>query len=141
MRVKPRSETLALRSLAHRREERTRPGLLTRVARPFGAPATGFPSVETVHASPGLLVPRAYQEAFGIVAPSEKTAPAAIRFSCRRPDARGSPSYQRCVENAPLALGGSRPNISRADFTFCLLAIDWGSVQNRLARSPGRRTR
>ena len=36
-------ETVALRSLAHRREERTRHGMLTRVARPFGAPSSGFP--------------------------------------------------------------------------------------------------
>ena len=35
-------EALAPRSLAHRREERTRPGVLTRVARPFGAPSIGF---------------------------------------------------------------------------------------------------
>jgi hypothetical protein len=30
------------------------------------------------------------------------------------------------VDNAPLARDGSRPDISRADFTFCLLALDWG---------------
>ena len=33
----------ALRSLTHRREERRRHGILTRVARPFGAPSIGFP--------------------------------------------------------------------------------------------------
>src|SRR5262249_20008 len=37
VRVKPRFETLASGSLAHRREERTRRGMLTRVARSFGA--------------------------------------------------------------------------------------------------------
>jgi hypothetical protein len=30
------------------------------------------------------------------------------------------------VENAPPVRDGTRPDISRADFTFCLLAIDWG---------------
>ena len=44
VRVKRRWETVALRSLTHRREERTRQGMLTRVARPFGAPSTGFPA-------------------------------------------------------------------------------------------------
>jgi hypothetical protein len=39
---------------------------------------------------------------------------------------RGWPSYQRCVEGAPGSREGGRPDISRADFTFCLLAIDWG---------------
>jgi hypothetical protein len=39
------------------------------------------------------------------------------------------------VENAPEAREGSRPDISRADFTFCLLAIDWGwGVEETAAR-------
>src|SRR5262249_29824154 len=81
---------------------------------------------ETVHASLGLVVTQAELEAFGVVAPPEKPQPAAIPISRRRPDARGWPSYQRCVDNAPPARGEDRPDISRADFTFCLLAIDWG---------------
>jgi hypothetical protein len=44
VRVKPRLETLALQSLAQRSEERTRPGMLTCVARPFGTPSIGFPA-------------------------------------------------------------------------------------------------
>ena len=39
----PGGETVALRSLTHRREDRRRPGMLTRVARPFGATSIGFP--------------------------------------------------------------------------------------------------
>ncbi len=94
-----------------------------------------YPVVETVHTSSGLVVTRAELEALGVVAPPEKTAPAAIPLSRRRPDARGWPSYQRCVENAPPARGGDRPDISRADFTFCLLAIDWGwAVEDAAAR-------
>jgi hypothetical protein len=97
--------------------------------------APDFPRVETVHASPGHVVTRAELEALGIVAPPEKAAPAAIRSPRARPDARGWPSYQRCVENAPPARGGGRPDISRADFTFCLLAIDWGwCVEETAAR-------
>jgi RepB DNA-primase from phage plasmid len=88
--------------------------------------APTFPRVETVHASPGMLVTRAQLEALGVVAPPEKIDPATLRISRRRPAARGWPSYQRCVDNAPLAREGGRPDISRADFTFCLLAIDWG---------------
>ena len=97
--------------------------------------APAFPRVETVHASPGMVVTRAELEALGVVAPPEKTASPAIRDSRRRPDARGWPSYQRCVENAPPARDGDRPDISRADFTFCLLAIDWGwGVEETAAR-------
>jgi hypothetical protein len=97
--------------------------------------APAFPVVETVHTSLGLVVTRAELQALGMVAPPEKTAPAVIPLSRRRPDARGWPSYQRCVENAPPARSGDRPDISRADYTFCLLAIDWGwSVEETTAR-------
>lgn len=88
--------------------------------------APDYPRVETVHTSPGKVVTRAELEALGIVAFREKAPPAAIPGSRQRPSARGWPSYQRCVENAPPARSGGRPDISRADFTFCLLAIDWG---------------
>ncbi len=88
--------------------------------------APAFPRVETVHASPGRVVTRAELEAFGIAAPLEKTCPAQARPARCRPTPRGWPSYQRCVENAPAVRGGERPDISRADFTFCLLALDWG---------------
>jgi len=97
--------------------------------------APAFPRVETVHASPGMLATRTELEALGVVAPPEMTHPAAIPISRQRPSARGWPSYQRCVENAPPARGGGRPDISRADFTFCLLAIDWGwGVEETAAR-------
>ena len=97
--------------------------------------APHFPPVETVHSSPGLVATRAELEALGIVAPPATSTPAAMPVSRCRPDARGWPSYQRCVENAPPARGGSRPDISRADFTFCLLALDWGwAVEETAAR-------
>jgi hypothetical protein len=55
-----------------------------------------------------------------------------IASSIRRPRVSDSgrfrvwPSYRRCLQNAPLAHRSDRPDISRADFTFCLLALDWG---------------
>ena len=97
--------------------------------------APAYPLVETVHASPGLIVKQAELEAIGIVVPLEKTALAVIPLSRRRSDARGWPNYQRCVENAPPARDGDRPDISRADYTFCLLAIDWGwTIEQTAAR-------
>jgi hypothetical protein len=71
------------------------------------------------------MVTQAELEPLGIVAPPETIIPTEIR-SARRPHARGWPSYQRCLERAPEVREGGRPDISRADFTFCLLAIDWG---------------
>ncbi len=88
--------------------------------------APSFPRVETVHASPGTVEMRSELEALGVVAPPEKTDPAASRIPRRRSGAKAWPSYKRCLDNAPPAREGSRPDISRADFTFCLLAIDWG---------------
>jgi hypothetical protein len=89
--------------------------------------APAFPRVETVNASPGRIVTPAELEALGVVAPPEKSAsaPPPGRAS-RRSGGRTWPSYQRCVQGAPPARDGNRPDISRADFTFCLLAIDWG---------------
>jgi hypothetical protein len=39
---------------------------------------------------------------------------------------RKLPSYKRCVEGAPPNHAGTGPDISRADFTWCMTAIDWG---------------
>ena len=90
--------------------------------------ASGFPRIETVHASPGLVVARGELEALGVVAPPERSAPASPRPRIPHGLHRTTrwPSYQRCVDNAPPARSGGRPDISRADFTFCLLALDWG---------------
>ena len=39
------------------------------------------------------------------------------------------------LANAPEAREGGRPDISRADYTFCLLAIDWGwGIEETAAR-------
>jgi hypothetical protein len=44
------------------------------------------------------------------------------------------PSYERCLRDAPLLHNGDRPDVSRADFTFCLLAIDWGWTVPQVCR-------
>jgi len=58
-----------------------------------------------------------------------------------RPRARKWPSYDRCVEAAPMNREGTHADISRADFTWCMIAIDWGwnveeTVVRLLAQSP-----
>lgn len=98
--------------------------------------APAFPRVETVHARSGLIGTPAELEALGVVVPLENIAPTPPRARASRCSGRrGWPSYQRCIEHAPPARDGDRPDISRADFTFCLLAIDWGwSVEEAAAR-------
>jgi hypothetical protein len=74
------------------------------------------------------------------VAPAERVIPAAVHSSRGIP--QGWPTYQRCVKHAPETREGGRPDISRADFTFCLLAIDWGwsaeEAANRLMQESGK---
>jgi hypothetical protein len=92
-----------------------------------------------VYADPGRVVTSAELEALGVAAPAERVTPAVVRQH-RSP--RGWPDYQRCVEGAPEASEGGRPDISRADFTFCLLAIDWGwgveETADRLMQESGK---
>ncbi len=85
-----------------------------------------FPVVETVQFHPGKVVTWAELEAVGMVSPAERPVPGMTPSDRRRPETKGWPSYRRCLENAPMVRGGDRTDVSRADFTFCLLAIDWG---------------
>jgi hypothetical protein len=88
--------------------------------------APAFPRVETVHASPGLIVTGSELEALGLVAPAELPLPMRPARVSAFSSPRAWPSYQRCLENAPVARGGDRSDVSRADFTWCLIALDWG---------------
>ena len=87
--------------------------------------APDYPCVETVHACPGLLATKADLEDLGVVAPAEQVTPAQASTSRHRPAGRGWPSYERCLEH-PKAQKEGRPDRSKADYTFCVLAIDWG---------------
>ena len=77
-------------------------------------------------------------DAAGIVAPKEEPRqprPAAHRVSSGRQTRKKWPSYKFCLDNAPLAHGENKPDTSRADFTWCMIAIDWGwSVEETAAR-------
>ena len=89
--------------------------------------APHFPEVQILQATLQHTVTAAVLQDLGVVAPPEVT-PAATRpgrvSSLRR--AKAWPSYERCLQHAPPAQCGDRPDVSRADFTFCLLALDWG---------------
>jgi hypothetical protein len=88
--------------------------------------APDFPVVEILEATPRRIVTRGELEALGVAAaPDARRAMAPGRVS-RSGRAKQWPSYERCLQNAPLAHHSDRPDVSRADFTFCLLALDWG---------------
>jgi hypothetical protein len=97
-----------------------------------------FPTVRIEAAQAGRTVAPDELEALGLVAPAEaapRTPPAA--FKSQRAGGRAGkwPSYQHTLAHAPKAHGADRPDISRADFTWCMTAIDWGwSVEAVAAR-------
>ena len=90
--------------------------------------APEFPRVAIHQVNPGRLTTTAELEGFGLVAPvddsqPQRRAPARSRFGS---GTRQWPSYARCVEGAPPNRDKTGPDISRADFVFCMTAISWG---------------
>jgi hypothetical protein len=88
--------------------------------------APNFPRVEIAFSAPGRMATKEQLEALGLVAAPE-LAPAALhRVSPAISRNRKWPSYQRCLEGAPPNHGNTGPDISRADFTWCMTALTWG---------------
>jgi hypothetical protein len=87
--------------------------------------APDFPRVVIELAQPGRRVTAAELDQLGLVASPETATPRPAR-SRMRTSARKWPDYARCVEGAPLNSDKSGPDISRADFVWCMTALDWG---------------
>jgi hypothetical protein len=91
-----------------------------------------FPMVSILNIAHGRVVTPAQLESLGLVAEPEPAKPATIiplRVSRRHANAvraRRRPDYQRCLERAPPNHGGTGPDVSRADFVWCMTALDWG---------------
>jgi len=87
--------------------------------------APNFPYIRFTHIAPGLITTPEQLTRLGLLAPVEKPHARPSRVSPTRLGNRKWPSYQRCVEGAPPNHGNTGPDISRADFTWCLAALDW----------------
>jgi hypothetical protein len=90
--------------------------------------APDFPQVAIHAAHPGRLADADALDRLGLVAAPEGVAQP-LRIAPARVSAGGSrrwPSYARCVDGAPLNSEETGPDISRADFVFCMTAITWG---------------
>jgi hypothetical protein len=93
--------------------------------------APAFPVVEMTQHNPANFTSAAALESAGLVAPHEEPAqqPPAIVSQSRR-DYHGPrkwPSYAESMRHAPPALRrDDHPDRSRADFVWCMTAIDWG---------------
>jgi hypothetical protein len=88
--------------------------------------APDFPTVCILEATPHRTVTETQLEALGLVAGPEAVMLRHVPRRASIPRAPQWPSYERCLQNAPCARDSDRPDVSRADFTFCLLALDWG---------------
>jgi len=98
-----------------------------------------FPLVELRQVNAGHTVTTAELDAAGMVAPKEEPRqprPAAHRnLSAGRPTRKKWPSYQMCLDGAPLNQNKTGPDTSLADFTWCRTAIEWGwSVEATASR-------
>ena len=98
--------------------------------------APDFPRVQIAHSAPGLIASASQLERMGLVAEPEKTAPPIFRLSPMERTRTGKwPSYLRCVQGAPQNRDQTGPDISRADFTWCMTAISWGhGIEETAAR-------
>lgn len=92
--------------------------------------APDFPLVELRQVRAGNVTTAAALDVAGIVAPKEQPRPRRQVANRVSPGGRRGrkkwPSYKLCVDRAPRAHGEDRPDISRADFTWCRTAIEWG---------------
>ena len=86
--------------------------------------APDFPIVRVTYAQAGKIATLEQLEASGLLAPSDPPKPAQRPPRSAREGAW--PSYAKCLANAPVAQGGEKPDTSRVDFTFAVIAIDWG---------------
>jgi hypothetical protein len=97
--------------------------------------APDFPLVELRHVQTGRVVTAAELTAAGLVSFPEPKPPVGAKSSAPFGKRSRWPSYQFCVSHAPIAHGKDKPDISRADFTWCRTAIEWGwSVEATAAR-------
>lgn len=86
-----------------------------------------FPLVTITETKPGHVTTAAQLTEAGIVAAREEPQPprTASRFERRGSRRLTWPSYQRCLDGAPITTSGNESR-SLADFTWCRTAIEWG---------------
>ncbi len=91
--------------------------------------APDFPRVAIHQVNTGRMTNVAELDQLGLVAPPEAAQPLRITPAPARITSTGGrkwPSYARCLDGAPLNSEETGPDISRADFVFCMTAITWG---------------
>src|SRR5258708_5542452 len=105
-----------------------------------------FPTVRIGATAPGRIVTKEQLEAMGLVAapePEVSTSSFTTRTTRSRSGQQSAtrvkvwPDYARSLAGAPRNHGGTGPDRSMADFTWCMTAIDWGrSIEDTAAKLP-----
>ena len=88
--------------------------------------APHFPRVTIRTAHAGRVTNADELEELGLVAPPEAVPPPLPPARVSPSGNRRWPSYARCVDGAPLNSEETGPDVSRADFVWCMTAITWG---------------
>jgi hypothetical protein len=98
--------------------------------------APNFPRVKVHAVQPGRTVTADELDRLGLVAAPEIVAQSPHLAPARvSPANRRWPSYAVCVDGAPLNSEETGPDLSRADFVWCMTAITWGwPVEDTAAR-------
>jgi hypothetical protein len=97
--------------------------------------APAFPTVEITHTDAGRVTTADELASAGLVTPAEEAprrVPNRVSPARRAGKARRWPSYERCLEGAPIGTSDSHKR-SIADFTWCMIAIDWGHSEESTA--------
>ena len=89
--------------------------------------APNFSRVEIAYTAPGRMASADELTRMGLVAEPEPAPTVSnFRITPRDTATKQWPSYERCVQGAPPTRDNTGPDISRADFTWCMTAVDWG---------------
>ena len=98
--------------------------------------APSFPIVRVARAYYGKKSQKTALEAFGLLSAPLPPAVVPKRTTAHRTGGKW-PSYSRCLKNAPEAYESGKPtgkpDVSRADFTFSIIAADWGHSVDEIA--------
>lgn len=89
--------------------------------------APDYPTIALSHSSPALVMTPQQLQAMGLLAIPSRVVPKPIprnQWTEKKP--KRFPDYDRCLQNAPTNTKGDGADTSRADFTWCMIAIDWG---------------
>src|SRR3954470_24586410 len=96
--------------------------------------APAFPRVRIQTAQHGRVTDFAELERLGLVAPPEEFAPLHVSPARSIPGSnRKWPSYGIALDGAPLNSEETGPDVSRADFVWCMTAITWGFAKEETA--------